>query len=243
MTELDKKIIDLQDRTQDTHKTYESATYGNLEAEKAYRKISSDFATANLRRSLKKYGSKDALLKARDDLYKKHHEQYGRRKGVDVEQRHIQYVRYADDFLIGIVGSHSYATQIKKDISTFLKGNLHLDLKEEMLVHRNDESVNFLGHLVKLREFRKKTSQQPKAIRAAKRNKQKSVGRFLIVDKKLARAKKYEFSANILKNVRSIVSKLNVSIDNKNKNKGVVFTLLAYKAVGMTLAKSLGVHT
>ena len=58
MHELDQKVVELQKLTKHTHKSHESATYGNVDAEKEYRKISRDFATDNLRRSLKKYGSK-----------------------------------------------------------------------------------------------------------------------------------------------------------------------------------------
>lgn len=133
--ELDQKIISLQKKTMHTHKSHESVTYGNKEAEIAYRKLSRDFATDNLKRTLKKYGTKEALLEARKTAYKEHHKKYGRRKGVDLDVRYIQYVRYADDFLIGVVGSREYAVQIRKDLNIFLKSNLHLNVKKDHLVH------------------------------------------------------------------------------------------------------------
>lgn len=61
-----------------TNKSHESAVYGNKEAELAYRKLSRDFATDNLKRALKKYGTKEALLEARKTAYKEHHKKYGR---------------------------------------------------------------------------------------------------------------------------------------------------------------------
>lgn len=73
MNELDQKISNLQKKTEDTHKSHESATYGNKKAELAYRKLSRDFAIDNLKRALKKYGSKEALLEARKTAYKEHH--------------------------------------------------------------------------------------------------------------------------------------------------------------------------
>ena len=133
--ELDKKIISLQKKTMYTHKSYESATYGNTEAELVYRKLSRYFATDNLKRALKKYGSKEALLKARKTAYKEYHNKYGRRKGIDSDVHHIQYVRYADDFLIGIVGNCEYAVQVRQDLNIFLKGNLHLNVEKDNLVH------------------------------------------------------------------------------------------------------------
>ena len=129
--ELDKKIASIQKTTYDTQQSYKSATYGNIEAEKVYRKISRDFATDNLKRSLKKYGSKEALLEARKTAYKEYHKKYGRRKSIDTDIRRIQYVRYAGDFLIGVVGSREYAVQVRKDISNFLKSSLHLKVKKD----------------------------------------------------------------------------------------------------------------
>jgi hypothetical protein len=112
MHELDHKVVSLQKLTYETYKSYESAKYGNIDAEMHYRKISRDFATVNLKRSLKKYGSKKALLHARETAYKDHYYKYGRRKDMDLNLRHIQYVRYMDDFLIGIVGNREYALQV-----------------------------------------------------------------------------------------------------------------------------------
>ena len=110
-------------------------------------------------------------MEARKTAYKEHHKKYGRRKGIDTDIRHIQYVRYADDFLIGVVGSREYAVQVKKDINNFLKSSLHLKVKKDNLVHRNDGPVIFLGHKIRLSEFKVKTSTLPKQIRAARKNK------------------------------------------------------------------------
>jgi len=238
MHELDKKVIDLQKRTSDKQKSHESATYGNLEAEQSYRKISRDFATDNLRRSLKKYGTKEAIIEARRKAYKEHYDKFGRRKGIDLEVRHIQYVRYADDFLIGIVGSREYASQVRKDINNFIKGNLHLKVKKDNIVHRNENPVKFLGHLIGLPEFKAKTSALPKSIRAARKHKRSSIARFTAADKQLARAKSYEFQANILKQVRFLAQKMKVSISSAN-NVDTISCILAYKELSIYLMKEL----
>ena len=238
MHELDKKVIDLQKRTSDKQKSHESATYGNLEAEQSYRKISRDFATDNLRRSLKKYGTKEAIIEARRKAYKEHYDKFGRRKGIDLEVRHIQYVRYADDFLIGIVGSREYASQVRKDINNFIKGNLHLKVKKDNIVHRNENPVKFLGHLIGLPEFKAKTSALPKSIRAARKHKRSSIARFTAADKQLARAKSYEFQANILKQVRFLAQKMKVSISSAD-NVDTISCILAYKELSIYLMKEL----
>ena len=242
MHELDQKVVELQKLTKHTHKSHESATYGNEDAEKEYRRISRDFATDNLRRSLKKYGSKEALLLARKTAYKEHHKKYGRRKGIDTEVRHIQYVRYVDDFLIGVVGSRQYAVAIRKEINQFIKGNLHLNVRKADLVHRSEKSVEFLGHLVKLTEFKSKTSARPKAIRAAIKNKNKSVGKFIESDKRLARSKSYEFTANVLNQFNALASIVKRSTSNK-KNIDYIASIIAYKGMENEFLKGLSLES
>ena len=238
MHELDKKIAYLHKLTSDQQKSHESATYGNPEAEQSYRKISRDFATDNLRRSLKKYGTKEAIIEARRKAYKEHHDKFGRRKGVDLEVRSIQYVRYVDDFLIGIVGSKEYASQIRKDINNFVKGNLHLKVKKDNIVHRNEGQVKFLGHMIGIPEFKAKTSAVPKAIRAARKHKTSSIARFTAADKRLARAKSYEFQANILKQIRVLAQRMKVSI-SKADNIDIISCILAYRELSIYLMKEL----
>lgn len=238
MHELDKKVAELQKLTQHTHKSHESATYGNKQAEIDYRKISRNFAFDNLKRSLKKFGSKENLLQARKTMYKEHHEKYGRRKGIDLHVRHIQYVRYVDDFLIGVVGSREYAAKIRKDLNQFIKGNLHLGVKKDNLVHRSEKSVKFLGHLVKLSEFKIKTSTRPKAIRAAMKNKNKSIGRFLESDKRLGRSRSHQFSANVLEKFNVLSSKLKLSI-SKEKNVDFMSFIVAFKGMEDEFLKRL----
>jgi retron-type reverse transcriptase len=242
MHELDEKVVSLQKLTHETHKSHESAVYGNKEAEMNYRKISRDFATDNLKRSLKKYGSKEALIQARKTAYKEHHDKYSRRKGVDSEVRHIQYVRYVDDFLVGIVGSREFALQIRKDLNNFIKNNLHLEVKKDNLVSRNDKPIKFLGHFISLREYKVKTSAIPKSIRAAMKNKNKSISRFLESDKRLARAKSNQFYSNVLQQFNILSSKLKTSISNK-PHEEVLASLIAYKGLGSNLLKHLSLDS
>jgi len=238
--ELDKKIASIQKTTYDTHQSHESATYGNIEAEKAYRKISRDFATDNLKRSLKKYGSKEALLEARKTAYKEHHKKYGRRKSIDTDIRHIQYVRYADDFLIGVVGSREYAVQVRKDINNFLKSSLHLKVKKDNLVHRNDGPVIFLGHKIRLSEFKVKTSTLPKQIRAARKNKNKSIARFLEVDKRIGRSKSYQLYSKVLSQFSVISEELKISLKSKTSAEHLSL-FFAFHNIGQLLMKKLSI--
>lgn len=59
----------------------------------------------------------------------------------------IQYNRYADDFVIGVIGSKKDAEKIKEDVKNFLKEKLHLDMSEEKTkVTHSSESVRYLGY-------------------------------------------------------------------------------------------------
>lgn len=66
---------------------------------------------------------------------------------MDNEYRRIVYVRYADDFLIGIIGSKADAKQVKADVGTFIGENLHLEMSAEktLITHGND-FAHFLGY-------------------------------------------------------------------------------------------------
>lgn len=44
---------------------------------------------------------------------------------MDENFRRLVYVRYADDFLIGVIGSQQDALDIKNEVGIFLKENLH----------------------------------------------------------------------------------------------------------------------
>ena len=47
---------------------------------------------------------------------------------MDGNFKRLKYVRYADDFLIGIIGSKEDAVKIKDDIKRFLADRLALEL-------------------------------------------------------------------------------------------------------------------
>ena len=59
----------------------------------------------------------------------------------------IQYARYADDFLIGVIGSKEEAQQIKSDVKQFLADTLKLKMSDEKtkITHTGDRA-RFLGY-------------------------------------------------------------------------------------------------
>jgi len=66
---------------------------------------------------------------------------------IDENYRRLKYVRYADDFLLGVIGSKEEAEEIKANIKTFLVKELKLELSEEKtLITHNSKEVRFLGY-------------------------------------------------------------------------------------------------
>ncbi|MDA8204738.1 MAG: reverse transcriptase domain-containing protein [Thermaerobacter sp.] len=66
---------------------------------------------------------------------------------MDANYRRIQYVRYADDFLVGVIGSHADAEVVKADIGQFLAAQLKLTLSpEKTLITHARHKARFLGY-------------------------------------------------------------------------------------------------
>lgn len=65
----------------------------------------------------------------------------------DENFKRLVYVRYADDFLIGIIGSKQEAKQIKEQIKIFISENLKLELSDEKtLITHSEKKARFLGY-------------------------------------------------------------------------------------------------
>ncbi len=73
--------------------------------------------------------------------------QYPSAKQIDPSYRRLRYVRYADDFLLGFIGSKDEAEEIKQELKMFL-ANIHLTLAEDKtkITHARTSSARFLGY-------------------------------------------------------------------------------------------------
>lgn len=65
----------------------------------------------------------------------------------DPSYKRLSYVRYADDFLIGVIGNYQDCKNIKIDINEFLKTNLklNLNLEKTSITHASTDRAKFLG--------------------------------------------------------------------------------------------------
>ncbi|MEF2246466.1 reverse transcriptase/maturase family protein [Paenibacillus sp. IITD108] len=72
---------------------------------------------------------------------------------MDENFKRLKYFRYADDFLISVIGSKEDAIVIKEQIKNFLQNKLKLELSEEKtLITHNTQSIRFLGYDIKINQ-------------------------------------------------------------------------------------------
>ena len=79
---------------------------------------------------------------------------------MDGGYKRICYVRYADDFLVGVIGGKEDAERVKKDVGDFIREKLHLEMSEgKTLVTHGHDFARFLGYDVAITkgECNKKT--------------------------------------------------------------------------------------
>lgn len=66
--------------------------------------------------------------------------------------RKIKYIRYADDFIIGVKGSYENCQWVKSKLSEFIGKTLKMELSEEKtLITHSSEYARFLGYDVRVR--------------------------------------------------------------------------------------------
>lgn len=67
---------------------------------------------------------------------------------TDPNYRRLQYIRYADDFILSFIGSKAEAEQIKAAIGAFLRDTLHLEMStsKTLITHARTEHAHFLGY-------------------------------------------------------------------------------------------------
>lgn len=116
-----------------------------------YRKLSDK--RIRLKRKLAKAQSeeeKQSLLESIRELDKVH-KSIPCKNPMDTNFRRLQYVRYADDFLIGIIGAKEDAQAVKQEIGAYIAEQLKLELSDEKtLVTKATDRAKFLGFEIRV---------------------------------------------------------------------------------------------
>jgi hypothetical protein len=96
----------------------------------------------NIRKERKRNQKYRTFTDLRSSKNKTHYEKNRRLKNVRKQKitytdlrnsnfRRVKYARYADDFVIGILGDKKFGKQIMEKIKSFLKTELHFNVSEE----------------------------------------------------------------------------------------------------------------
>lgn len=145
LNELDKYVEHYIECYNKGNKRIHNLTYHNLASKINYRKNKNKRDWATLSEVQKKERLKE--LKA---LYKEL-QSHDSKDLFDPNYRRLKYVRYADDFILGVIGSKKEAEQIKQDLTLFLKEQLKLELSaQKTLITHSKKNARFLGYDIRV---------------------------------------------------------------------------------------------
>lgn len=145
LNELDKYVEEYTSKFNKGDKRKYNLVYHNLASKINHRKYKNKREWSNLDKESRTERANE--LKA---LYKeliKHDS----KDLFDPNYRRMKYVRYADDFLIGVIASKEEAEIIKQDLTVFLAEKLKLELSaEKTLITHSKNTARFLGYDIRV---------------------------------------------------------------------------------------------
>ncbi|MDV3166639.1 MAG: group II intron reverse transcriptase/maturase, partial ['Waltheria sp.' little leaf phytoplasma] len=99
--------------------------------------------------------------------YKNQHHQLGIDSSINLNPKpRVEYIRYADDFIIGIKGEYNQAERIKDQVTQWLKQDLNLTVsKDKSKIVKANKGTRFLSYMIKVNPTNKnrerKTTKNP----------------------------------------------------------------------------------
>lgn len=210
MTELDKFIEALQAQ----YSVTDSASGWDSYVRNKYDQFARKFRTKNgLARTLAECGSPEIVLalykKERSQFYK----EYGSTRGENKNLRYIKYVRYADDFVLGITGPRDFALKIATKIETFIKSNLRLKVHDVSLASRDKGAIKFLGFNVYLSSIKNKARTKSGKIKSIAKYKRRSIARLQGSNARISQAYFNSIKHGFLNYLQNMYEKLNLKKD------------------------------
>jgi len=136
-------------------------------------------------------------------------------------RRRIYYVRYADDFLIGIHGTKEFAKKIQFKTEQYLKENLHLNIKRkqektiEQVLHSRTNAVRFLGFDLKTPSRDARSIVNTRKILSFKKLRNRIVNKKLIMEQKYTTMLKNMYLEAKTRQLNQLLSKFANKLDIK----------------------------
>lgn len=145
LNELDKYVEQYMKSYDKGDKRVYNLTYHNLASKINHRKNKNKHDWATLSEEEEKERLKELKF-----LYKEL-QRHDSKDLFDPNYRRLKYVRYADDFILGVIGSKKEAEQIKQDLTIFLKEQLRLELSaKKTLITYSKKNARFLGYDIRV---------------------------------------------------------------------------------------------
>jgi group II intron reverse transcriptase/maturase len=124
--------------------------------------------------------------KTKDEAFKKLGKRMRRLPSMNVNDPdfvRIKFIRYADDWIIGVTGPHELAEDIKQKVRNFLSTELKLTLSEEKTVITNarTQEAKFLGYKIRLGRNPKEQKQSVSTNGSGKIFKRRSTGHEIVL--------------------------------------------------------------
>ena len=144
-----------------------------------YRKIEHRIQT--LRRKLDRdvTRSREEIEEIKEEIIKRKKELRQKNSRVRIGRK-IWYVRYADDWVIGVTGTRQDAEEVKKKVKEYMKENLKIEMNEDKtkITKLTEEAAEFLGYNIKMHGVKTRiASRQAKKDMREKIDKRKAGGK------------------------------------------------------------------
>lgn len=145
LNELDRYINEYTTKFNKGDKRTHNKTYLNIAGKIAKRKAKNKKEWSLLDNETRKQRA-DEVKQLYKELIK-----HDSKDLFDPNYRRMKYVRYADDFLIGVIASKEEAEKIKQDLTAFLAKKLKLELSaEKTLITHSKKNARFLGYDIRV---------------------------------------------------------------------------------------------
>lgn len=155
----------------------------------------------------------------------------------DQDFKRMYYIRYADDWLIGVSGSKEDAKEIKDKIGIFLREELNLNLSEEktLITHARNEKAKFLGYEIHVLHNNTKLDQR------GQRTINGAIGLRVPDEKMKAKVKEYTARGKIMhRTERTVNSDYDIISQYQSEFRGFAqYYLLAYNAHRLSKVKKV----
>ena len=138
LNELDRFILEYKEKYDRSTTTRRKTSKEYEKAARRYKKVRKALAEADLH-------TPELVKEFKESRKNKLAQNYN--DPFDASFKKIQYNRYADDFVIGVIGSKADAVEVKEAVRLFLSESLRLELSEEKTkVTHSSEKVRYLGY-------------------------------------------------------------------------------------------------